>query len=224
MGGYPMSNFGNKSWGEECRQAYLSDFMAAIRSVDDEVFLKRGHPSSSIVLIPERANNVRGYFVQQFAGYYPRYPSGFVRVIGPDGKRRTTYIGAYAIIEPLVLRCVENKLGRSAVDGMGDNEIRKLWYMCAIPLVRYRVLASQLFPDIRLRTQKSMVKHRHLFTQTGNDFEALKNIAQQLTKPVRGLNQSEPWSVDVFWTSQIVARVVDSGASFAEAVAYVAND
>jgi hypothetical protein len=214
----------NKSWEEEIRQAYLSDFMAAIRNVDDEVFLKRGYPSSSIVLIPERLEHVPGYFVWELAGYYPRYPSGFVRVLGPGGKRRTTYIPAYAIIEPLVLRCVANKLGRSGVDGMGDNEIRKLWYMCAIELVRYRVLASQLFPNIRPRTQKSMVKHRHLFTQTGNDFEALKNIARQLIKPVRGLNQSEPWSVDVFWTMQIIVRAIDSGASFAEAVAYIASD
>jgi hypothetical protein len=198
--------------------------MSAIRSVDDEVFLKRGHPSSSIILIPERVENVTGYFVQELAGYYPRYPSGFVRVLGSGAKKRTTYIPAYAIIEPLVLRYVANKLGRSGVDGMGDNEIRRLWYVCAIQLVRYRVLTNQLFPNMCLRTQKSMVKHRHLFTNSGNDFEALKNIARQLTKPVRGVNRSEPWSVDVFWTTQIVARVIDSGASFSEAVAYVSSD
>jgi len=205
---------------DEARRAYLSDFMTAIRSVDDEVFLGNGHPTSSIVMLAERPDLVRGYFVQNLAGYYPKYPSGFVSVLGPGGKRRTTYIAAYAIIEPLVLRYVENNLGRSSLHGTGDHEIRKLWYMCATQLVRYRVLASgHLFPNVRLRTQKSMVKYRHLFTQSGNDFEALKNIAKQLTKPIHGLNRSEPWSVDVFWTMQIVTRLLDSGKPLSEALA-----
>lgn len=210
---------------EESRQAYLSDFMAAIRSVDDEVFLKNGHPTSSIVILPEKSDIVRGYFVQNLAGYYPRYPSGFVSVLGPGGKRRTTYIPAYAIIEPLVVRYIENKLERTVIDGMSDHELRKLWYMCAVELVRYRVLASDhLFPAVRLRTQRSMVRYRHLFTQTGNDFEALKNIAKQLNKPIRGLNRSEPWSVDVFWTMQIAARLLDSGSSLADAVVCITAD
>lgn len=210
---------------EESGLMYLSDFKAAIRSVDDQVFLNAGHPSGSIVMLPDRAEQVPGYFVYKLAAYYPRFPSGFVRVLGPGGKRRTTHIAAYAIFEPLVLRCVEGKLERSSLDGMGDHEIRQLWYKCAIELVRYRVLASgELFPRVRLRTQKSMVKYRHLFTQSGNDFEALKNIARQLTKPIPGLNRSEPWSVDVFWTMQIVARTLDSGKSFAEAMAYISGD
>lgn len=210
---------------EESRRAYLSDLMATIRSVDDEVFLKKGLPSSSIIFLPEKTDNVRGYFVQNLAGYYPRYPSGFVSVLGPGGKRRTTYISAYAIIEPLVIRYIENKLERAVVDGMSDHELRKLWYMCAVELVRYRVLASEhLFPAVRLRTQRSMVKYRHLFTQNGNDFEALKNIARQLTKPIRGLNRSEPWSVDVFWTMQIVVRQLDSGRSLAESVVCITAD
>jgi hypothetical protein len=210
---------------EESRQMYLSDFKAVIRSVDDEVFLKAGYPSGSIVMLPERSDHIHGYFAHNLAGYYQKFPSGFVRVLGPGGKRRTTYIATYAIFETLVLRYVENKLERSSVDGVGDHDIKQLWYVCAIELVRYRVLASkQFFPRINLRTQRSMVKHRHLFTQSGNDFEALKNIAQQLAKPVRGLNQSDSWGVDVFWTMQIVARMLDSGKSFAEAMSYISGD
>lgn len=205
------------------RFAYLHDFEAQIREVDMSVFGKNGHPLSNICIFEERPDKAGGYHVLNLASYYPQLSLVFVGKPNWHKKtaRKTVFVNAYTIYTPMLEQFVERTLERSTLSGNGDQAIVTCWAIFAVTLARFRVLAhKEFFPGVKLRTTKSMVKYRLLFTDDGNEIEGCRTIEQQFAK-LTAKQQSDAHNVDIFWTIQLVDRALACGQTFDEALLYV---
>lgn len=206
------------------RSAYLHDFEAQIREVDMSVFGKGGHPLANICIFEERPHKAGGYHVLDLASYYPQLPLVFVSTPNWHKKkatRKTISVNAYAIYAPMLEQFVERTLERSTLSGNGDQAIATCWAIFAVTLTRFRVLAhKEFFPNVKLRTIKSMLKYRLLFTEGDNEIEGCRNIEQQFAK-LTTKHRSDAYNVDIFWTIQLVDRALACGHTFDEALAYI---
>jgi hypothetical protein len=204
--------------------AYLRDFEAQIREVDDYVSTKEGHAPSLIFVYEERPDKADGHHVEDLASYYPKLK--FI-----DGSNRPKkagrpplYFSTYLIYAPAVARFIERTLERTSLSGYGDQAIREFWIMLAVTLVRFRVVAQkELFRGIKLRNKESMVKYRLLFTESNNEIEGLRNIESQNAR-LTLKHRSDISNVDTFWTLQLFSRVLESGHTFEEAMEYITKN
>lgn len=204
------------------RSVYLHDFEAQIREVDMSIFGKSGHPLANICIFEERPDKAGGYHILNLASYYAQLPLVFVSTNWHKKEtRKTVSVNAYTIYAPMVEQFVERTIERSTLSGNGDHVIMTCWSIFAVTLARFRVLAhKEFFPDVKLRTMKSMVKYRLLFTENNNEIEGYRNIEEQFAK-LTAKQQGDPHNVDVFLTLQLVDRTLQSGHTFDDALEYV---
>jgi hypothetical protein len=205
------------------RSAYLRDFETQIRVVDTYISAKVGNAPTLIFTYEERPNQPGGYHVEDLASYYPQLTAAFPDTAkGSKAARKPMlHFYAYLIYAPAVIRFVERALERSTLSGYGDMAIHEFWVMLAVTLTRFRVLAhKELFRGIKLRTKEDMIKYRLLFTASNNEIEGLRNIESQNVRLTLN-KKSDVYTVDTFWTLQLVAHALESGRTFEEALEYI---
>lgn len=204
--------------------AYLEDFQEKITLVDDHIFVRAGHPSSPVFLYENRPSKIGGYHLADLASYYPQLDLPLLAAKDPFTKRKkqTAHFSAYLIYVSEVAIFMNLLFERNNLNGIGDHALKEFWLRNAIALVRLRLhVHIELFPGVKFRTKASMVKYRHLFTQTENEIEGLQNIEKEYQAMDKGV-RNDPSSADVCWTLILVERAFEAGASLGEALEYIA--
>lgn len=187
------------------------------------VFGRNGHPLSNICIFERRPDEAGGFHILDLAGYYPKLPLVFDNITDSKKKatKKTVVVNAYAIYVPSFEQFIERTLERSTLSGHGDQALMTCWAIFSVTLARFRVLAhKEFFPGVKLRTMKSMVKYRLLFTENENEIEGYRNIEEEFAK-LPATQRSAPHGVDIFLTIQLVNRALQSGYTFDEALEYV---
>ncbi|OGZ18066.1 MAG: hypothetical protein A2494_03275 [Candidatus Lloydbacteria bacterium RIFOXYC12_FULL_46_25] len=203
---------------------YLADFASAIKDIDERIFHSIGKPYCEIILLDRFPGpEMPGSHIAKLVTFTTKIPI----IYSPSVLMFPVKQEYYIIWGVNVSERLHYLLKRDALSGVGDKDIKEIWFMMAIALARLRVLArGEWFPGVRLRTRKSVSCHRELFADGADEVGALRRLLFEFDSNTQAspLVEDIAVSVDIYWTLRLVARALERGCSLEGALRFVAYD
>ena len=203
---------------------YLADLASAIKDVDERIFHSNGKPNCEIIILNEFPGpTMPGSHIAKLVTFTAKIPIIYSSSVLMFPAKQECYI----IWSTNVGQRIDYMLKRDALSGIGDKDIKEVWFMIALALARLRVLAhGEWFKDTELRTRKSVSCHRDLFSDDGDEVGTLRKLLFEFDSHARPpfLLQDPAVNLDIYWTLRLIVQALEHDRSLEEALLFIVRD
>lgn len=211
------------------QRIFFDDLEKKIREIDRVVLGVRKHTDPMVLRLSQcsSAHASEGRIdIGDSVSYIP-IVTFTVRLIGQESiaRIRSRAVDTYVIWTQPIICWLEMILeGKLLSMGRGHAAIKERWFLLSLALVRARTIShKEWFPELRMRTKESLVKHRDLFAKQGDDLAGPRATLREFRISDEKLKH-DPVRLDIYVTLQLIVAALEHDIELKRALTLLYSD